>query len=212
MRIERAREMGARAEEGEAAAAGREAEEAAPDVDAGAAAQAAEEQANELRQRQRAASPHEFVTMEKIIRSGPFTEMVLTVPMVLSLVVALVVDAPRSCALDADTLAVLAGSDAASGPTSSSSDVPSYGKAPPLKAWAITNVVLNCLMFSINALATRIYVKNPSVLFVTETLSHFDLLFSHLHFLCLISLCLLTSLLLVFAKRTTGTTVDVAGT
>lgn len=157
--------MAAHAEDHDAAAGeGAEADAPAdvPDVDAAAAAEAAQEQANELRQRQSASSPHEFVTMEKIIRTGPFTEMIVTIPLILALTIALVIDAPRSCTADP-----VVGADASSAASvsASSSAVHTYGKAPPLKAWAITNVVLNCLMFSINALATRIYVKNPSVLF-----------------------------------------------
>lgn len=157
-----------------AAAAGEAAADApadVPDFDAGAAAEAAEEQANELRQRQRAASPHEFVTMEKIIRNGPFAEMVVTIPLILALTIALVVDAPRSCAA---APAAAVGADTASG---ASSAAPTYGRAPPLKAWAITNVVLNCLMFAINALATRIFVKNPSVTFVPRLSTHTSPLF-----------------------------------
>jgi len=124
-----------------------------PVMDAEAAAEAAEEQANAIRPNAQG-NPHEFVTMDSIMKSGPFLNMVVSLPITLALVIALIVDAPRSC----DTVDYNALSNA----TSSSSDIEDYGEPSPLKSWAITNVVITGLMFVINAIATRIYVKNPA--------------------------------------------------
>ena len=129
-----------------------------PEVDAEAAAEAAEEQANAIRPNAQG-NPHEFVTMDSIVKSGPFLNMVVALPITLALVIALIVDAPRSC----DTVDYNALANATN---SSSSFVEDYGEPSPLKSWAITNVVLSGLMFVINAIATRIFVKNPASTFV----------------------------------------------
>jgi len=126
-----------------------------PEVDAEAAAEAAEEQANAIRPNAQG-NPHEFVTMDSIMKSGPFWNMIFSLPITLSLIIALIVDAPRSC----DTVDYNGLID--DGSSSSSHNPEDYGEPSPLKAWAITNVVISGLMFIINTIAIRIYVKNPA--------------------------------------------------
>jgi len=115
-----------------------------PDVDAEAAAEAAEEQANAIRPNAQA-NPHEFVTMENVIKSGPFVNLMVSIPITLSLVIALIVDAPRSCG----DMEITPFTDEFNSSSDSSED---YGKPSPLKEWAITDVALTGLMFIVNAI------------------------------------------------------------
>ena len=160
-----------------AAAAAEAQDERRAALDTEAAAEAAQEQADELRDRQElfaGANPHEYVTMGSLMRGGPFISVLMTVPIVLSLLVALVVDSPRSCpdkdepldmnldVDDEDKSRLLSSS-------SSESEVATIGKAPPLKAWAIVFIILNIVMFLVNTLATRLYLKDPSIVFVISS-------------------------------------------
>jgi len=126
-----------------------------PAVDAEAAAEAAEERANAIRP-QAQGNPYEFVTMDNIIKTGPFLNVMISIPIALSLIIALVVDSPRSC----DTADYAAMYD--DGSSSSEQSSKNFGEAPPLKAWAITDTVLSCFMLLVNGLATRIFIKNPA--------------------------------------------------
>ena len=133
-------------------------DEGLPNVDAEAAAEAAEEQANAFRA---AANPHEFVTMDHILKSEAFAGLIVSIPMALGLLIALIVESPHSC-------------DAAEGyqarytrdSVDSSMSQEDYGDPPPIKAWGITCCVINSLLILVDGLATRMYIKNPAIPFV----------------------------------------------
>jgi len=110
--------------------------------DAHAAAAAAEAQANALRPQ---GNPHEFLSLGAIMKSEPYANIIVSIPITLGLIVALISDQNH---------------------TYSNATVSEYSEyyddPPPIRVWAILVVIINGLLTLVNILQTRILIKNPA--------------------------------------------------